>query len=288
MGTMDATAANARARVSDSPRAGGRVAYRHSFVTRFTHWLTALSMLVLIMSGLQIFNAAPYLDASDLSNPSHRVLSIGQAGADGNVGTTKIFGHTFVTTHWLGYTDSGQSGESGRAFPGWSTLPAYQDLASGRHWHFFFGWALLLAALAYAVSGLVRKDLSLIVLRPSDLPKLLPMQLYYLHLRPEPPDHGKYNPLQKAGYTAVLFLLVPFAIVTGLALSPGIDAISGPLTWLLGGRQFARTWHFASMLLIIAFTFGHVGLVLSTGFINNMRSMILGTYRLGKHEGTGP
>jgi thiosulfate reductase cytochrome b subunit len=285
---MDVTAATGRARVADSPRETGRVVYRHSFVTRFTHWLTALSMLVLIMSGLQIFNAAPYLDTSDLSSPSHRVLSIGQAGADGNVGTTQIFGHTFVTTHWLGYTDGGQDGETGRAFPGWSTLPAYQDLASGRHWHFFFAWALLLAALAYAVSGIVRKDLSLIVLRPSDLPKLLPMQLYYLHLRPEPPDHGKYNPLQKAGYTVVLFLLVPFAIVTGLALSPGIDAIAGPLTWLLGGRQFARTWHFVSMLLIIGFTFGHVGLVIATGFVNNMRSMILGTYRLGKHEGTGP
>ncbi len=185
-------------------------------------------------------------------------------------------------------TDSGQEGEAGRAFPGWSTLPAYQDLAGGRRWHFFFGWALLLAGLAYAISGIVRRDLNLIVLRPSDLPKLLPMQLYYLRLRPEPPDHGKYNPLQKAGYTAVLFLVAPFAIVTGLALSPGIDAIAGPLTALLGGRQFARTWHFVSMLLIIGFTFGHVGLVAVTGFVNNMRSMLLGTYRLGKHEGTGP
>ena len=285
---MDVTAATGRTPVSQTVREAGRVVYRHSFVTRFTHWSTALAMLVLIMSGLQIFNAAPYLDASDKSDPARRVLSIGQAGADANIGTTRIFGHTFVTTHWLGYTDSGQSGETGRAFPGWSTLPAYQDLASGRRWHFFFAWVLLLAGLAYAVAGIVRKDLSLIVLRPSDVPKLWPMQAYYLRLRPEPPDHGKYNPLQKAGYTAVLFLLVPFAIVTGLALSPGIDAIAGPLTWLLGGRQFARTWHFVSMLLIIAFTFGHVGLVASTGVVNNMRSMILGTYRLGKHEGTGP
>jgi len=285
---MNVTAAPAAVRASGSARPLGRTVYRHSFVTRLTHWVTALAMLVLVMSGLQIFNAAPYLDTSDKSDPTHRVLAIGQAGPAGDIGTTRVFGHTFVTTHALGYTDSGQSGESARAFPGWSTLPAYQDLASGRHWHFFFGWALLLAGLAYAVSSLVRKDVALIILRPSDLPKLLPMQLYYLHLRAEPPDHGKYNPLQKAGYTAVLFLLVPFAIITGLALSPGIDAVAGPLTALLGGRQFARTWHFVSMLLIIGFTFGHVALVASTGIVNNMRSMTLGTYRLGEHEGTGP
>jgi thiosulfate reductase cytochrome b subunit len=284
---MEATVSSV-AGASDASGESGRVVYRHSFVTRTAHWATALAMLVLIMSGLQIFNAAPYLDASDKSDPAHRVLAFSQAGPAGDIGTTTIFGHTFVTTHTLGYTDGGQGSETGRAFPGWLTLPAYQDLASGRRWHFFFAWVLLLAGLAYVVSGIVRKDLGLIVLRPADLPKLLPMQLYYLRLRPEPPEHGKYNPLQKAGYTVVLFFLVPFAIVTGLALSPGIDAVANPLTWLLGGRQFARTWHFVSMLLIIAFTFGHVGLVASTGVLNNMRSMTLGTYRLGKHEGTGP
>ena len=268
----------------------GRVVRRHSFVTRVTHWTGALALLILLMSGLEIFNAAPYLDASDKSDPAKRILSIGQGGADGSapIGFTQIFGRQFTTTHVLGYTDNGQGGESGRAFPGWITFPGYQDLASGRRWHFFFGWTLVFAGIAYMVAGLVRKDLRLLILRPSDLPKMWPMQAYYLKLRPEPPDHGKYNPLQKAGYTALLFGLIPFAILTGLALSPGIDAIASPVVWLLGGRQFARTWHFASMILLIGFTFGHVMLVATTGLINNMRSMTLGTYRLSKHEGTGP
>jgi thiosulfate reductase cytochrome b subunit len=42
------------------------------------------------------------------------------------------------------------------------------------------------------------------------------------------------------------------------------------------------------MLAFIGFFFGHVFLVVSTGFLNNMRSMIAGSYRLGEHEGTGP
>ena len=264
--------------------------YRHSITTRITHWLTALSILVLVMSGLQIFNAAPYLDASGLTNPAHRVLAIGAQQQPGGTprGTVTLFGHTFTTTHVLGYTDDGMGGEAPRAFPGWLTFPGYQDLAGGRRWHFFFAWVMVLCGAAYLIVGALRKDLPLIVLRPSDLPKMLPMQLYYFGLRKEPPPHGKYNPLQKAGYTVVIFVLAPFLILTGLALSPGVDAIAGPLTTVLGGRQFARTWHFLAMLAIIAFAFGHVFLVVSTGFFNNMRSMIAGTYRLGKNEGTGP
>jgi thiosulfate reductase cytochrome b subunit len=288
---MDVTAGTAPPRTLPDTATPRRVVYRHSIATRVTHWVTFLSLIVLVMSGLQIFNAAPYLDASDISNPAHRVLSIdGQDSVAGPVGTTTVFGHTFTTTHFLGYTDDGQGqgNETARAFPGWITFPGYQDLAGGRHWHFFFAWIFTLAGAAYLIFGGIRKDLPLIVLRPSDLPKLWPMQAYYLRLRKEPPDHGKYNPLQKAGYTAVLFVLAPFIIVTGLALSPGFDAIAHPILWLLGGRQFARTWHFVAMLAFIGFFFGHVFLVVSTGLVNNMRSMITGAYRLGPHEGTGP
>ncbi len=287
---MDATAGSPAARATTRSTVPGTVVKRHSLVTRLTHWSGALALLVLVMSGLAIFNAAPYLDTSDLSSPAHRILTIGSEStvAGRPRGITQVFGRTFDTTHVLGYTDSGQGGEAQRAFPGWMTFPGYQDLAGGRRWHLFFSWVLVIAGAIYLIFGSLRKELPLLILRPSDLPKMLPMQLYYLKLRKEPPAHGKYNPLQKAGYTAVLFGLVPFVVLTGLALSPGVDAIAGPLTTLLGGRQFARTWHFAAMLALIAFTFGHVFLVASTGIVNNMRSMTLGTYRLGKNEGTGP
>jgi thiosulfate reductase cytochrome b subunit len=290
MAGMDATAGPTPAPATTRTSEPGTVVYRHSITTRLTHWVAFVSILVLVMSGLQIFNAAPYLDASDKSDPAHRVLAFdGQdAPGGGSIGTTTIFGHAFTTTHWFGYTDDGQGSEAVRAFPGWITFPGYQDLAGGRSWHFFFAWVMVLAGVAYFAAGAIRKDLALLILRPSDVPKLWPMQAYYLKLRKEPPDHGKYNPLQKAGYTLVLFVLAPFVVITGLALAPGFDAIAQPIVTLLGGRQFARTWHFVSMLLLVGFFFGHVFLVASTGLFNNMRSMITGTYRLGKHEGTGP
>jgi thiosulfate reductase cytochrome b subunit len=271
------------------PHAAGQRVYRHSITARVTHWLWALAMLLLFMSGLQIFNAAPYLDASDKSDPARRVLSFdAHQAADGKqVGTTTIFGHTFTTTHVLGYTDDGQGGEAERAFPGWITMPATQDLADGRTWHFFFGWVLVLSLMAFFIGGMVRKDLRELILRPSDLPKLWPMQLYYLRLRKEPPPHGTYNPLQKAAYTVVLFVFFPLIILTGLALSPGIDAITGPFVWVLGGRQFARTWHFILMALFVGYFFTHMVLVFSTGAWNNIRSMFTGWYRLKDNDGVG-
>ncbi len=270
------------------PKSGDRV-YRHSVVARTAHWLWTLALLVLVMSGLQIFNAAPYLDASDKSDPSHRVLAFGAHTDARNqqVGTTTIFGHTFTTTHVFGLTDDGSGGQSERAFPAAVTLPAVQNLADGRLWHLFFGWALTLAIVAYIVAAAIRGDIAELILRPSDVPKLLPMQLYYLRLRPEPPPHGKYNPLQKMAYTIVLFVFIPLMIVTGLALSPGIDAIAGPLTWVLGGRQFARTWHFTIMSLLILYFITHMALVFMTGPVNNIISMITGWYKLRDHDGVG-
>ena len=224
--------------------------YRHSVATRLTHWLFFLAFLALVSSGLQIFNAAPFLDASDKTDRHHRVLSI----------------------------------QAPRAFPGWITIPAYQDLADGRRWHLFFAWIMIVSGIAYMAWGFGRGNLRELILARSDVPKLLPMQLYYLKLRKEPPPHGKYNPLQKLAYTLVLFVFAPLIVLSGLALSPGFDAWFPWLTQAFGGRQFARLWHFVLMLALIGFFVTHLLLVLTTGVFNHLRSMITGWYKLGAHE----
>ncbi len=262
-----------------------KVVYRHSLATRITHWLFFLAFLALISSGLQIFNAAPFLDASDKTDPHHRVLQI-SSPRDG-AGVTTIFGRTFDTTGWLGWTDDGMGGRTTRAFPGWITIPSYQDLADGRRWHLFFGWIMVFAGIAYIIWGFARRDLSELILRPRDIPKIWPMQLYYLRLRKDAPHHGKYNPLQKTAYTTVLFVFAPLIVLSGLALSPGFDSWAPWLTELFGGRQFARLWHFVLMLALIGFFITHLVLVATTGVFNHLRSMITGRYVLGAHDGTG-
>jgi thiosulfate reductase cytochrome b subunit len=266
----------------------GKKIYRHSIAARTTHWLWTLAMLVLVMSGLQIFNAAPYLDASDKSNPARRVLAFDAQDGSPPAGYTIVFGHRFTTTHLFGYTDDGMGAETARAFPGWLTLPGPQSLADGRRWHLFFAWALFIAWLAYLISAALRGTLRELVIRPSDFRKLLPMQLYYFRLRKEPPPHGTYNPLQKLAYTVVLFGMFPLLMITGLTLAPAVDAAFPWLTALFGGRQFARTWHFTLMVLLIGYFTTHLALVVSTGIWNNIRSMITGWYVLGKHDGVGP
>ncbi|PZR57424.1 MAG: hypothetical protein DLM50_05460 [Candidatus Meridianibacter frigidus] len=262
-----------------------QIVYRHSPGTRITHWVFFLAFLALISSGLQIFNAAPYLDASDKSNPARRVLSIDST--QDSQGVTTVFGHTFRTTGWLGFGDDGMGGRTDRAFPGWITIPAYQSLADGRRWHLFFAWVMAVCGIAYMISGFARGDLQELILRPADVPKILPMQLYYLRLRKEPPPHGKYNPLQKVAYTLVLFVFAPLLILTGLALSPSFDALFHPITVIFGGRQFARLWHFVLMLVLIGFFLTHISLVATQGVFNQLRSMITGRFRLGTHDGVG-
>ncbi|MGH7737241.1 MAG: cytochrome b/b6 domain-containing protein [Candidatus Tyrphobacter sp.] len=250
--------------------------YRYTRTMRLAHWIWAVAFAVLVSSGLQIFNAAPYLDASDASNPARRVLAI-DSPRDG-VGTTTIFGKTFVTTGWLGWTDDGLGGQGARAFPGWLTIPSYQDLADGRRWHLFFAWVAAICWFAWLVSSAVKGNLHKMILSRSDLRKLWPMQAYYLRLRKTPPAYGEYNPLQKAAYTLVALVIAPLVVLTGLALSPGIDAIAHPLTLLFGGRQFARLWHFAGMLALLAFFIVHVVAVATQGAVNQMRSMITGWF----------
>ena len=260
----------------------GRLIYRYAVATRLSHWLWVLAFAALVSSGLQIFNAAPFLDASDKTNPAKRVLSIESPQA--GVGTTTILGRTFTTTGVLGYTDDGMGGRGQRAFPAWITIPAYQDLAEGRRWHLFFAWIAAITWLTWLVSTAVKGNLQQMLLRPSDIPKLWPMQAYYLKLRKTPPEHGIYNPLQKAAYTTIGFAIAPLVVLTGLALSPGIDAIAQPLTWLLGGRQFARLWHFTGMILLIGFFGVHTFQVATQGIVNQMTSMITGWYRTSDAE----
>ena len=263
--------------------------YRHGVIARTGHWVWSLAILVLVMSGLQIFNAAPYLDASDKSNPARRILAFDAQDRGGTpAGYAIVFGHAIPTTHLFGYTDDGMGSESARAFPGWATLPGPQDLADGRRWHLFFAWALFLAWLAYLISAAIRGTLRDLVMRRDDFRKLWPMQLYYLRLRRAPPPHGTYNPLQKLTYNVVLFVMFPLLIVTGLTLSPAVDAALPWLTAIFGGRQFARTWHFVLMVLLLGYFATHLILVLTTGFWNNMRSMITGWFVLGKNDGVGP
>ncbi len=87
-----------------------------------------------------------------------------------------------------------------------------------------------------------------------------------------------YSAWQKIIYLGVFLILTPVVIVSGLAMSPQLNVAYHWLPELFGGRQSARSIHFLATLVFALFTFGHVFMVLVSGFVNNMRSMITGWY----------
>jgi thiosulfate reductase cytochrome b subunit len=89
-----------------------------------------------------------------------------------------------------------------------------------------------------------------------------------------------YNTLQKLAYLGVIFVLAPMMLITGLTLSPGIDAAAPWLLDLLGGRQSARTLHFLTAMLIVLFIIVHLVMVLLAGPLNELRSMITGRFQV--------
>ena len=63
---------------------------------------------------------------------------------------------------------------------------------------------------------------------------------------------GTYNALQQLSYAAVVFLLAPFSIATGIAMSPAIAARFPWYIKIFHGRQGARSLHFLALCAFIA------------------------------------
>jgi len=205
----------------------GERIHRYAVATRISHWLWVIAFGALVSSGLQIFNAAPFLDASNTTNTAHHLFALPQP-ADGSP-----------------------------AVPGWLTIPSYRDLADGRRWHLFFAWIMVICGVTWLISSAIKGNLR---------------ELFRS-------EHGVYNLPQRLSYIVVIFVIAPIIVLSGLALSPGMDAIAHPLTWVFGGRQFARLWHFAGMLALVGFFLVHIFQVLTHGVFNQLNSMITGWYR---------
>jgi thiosulfate reductase cytochrome b subunit len=256
--------------------------YRHSVIVRITHWVSVLSMTMLLMSGLMIFNAHPALYWGNISDFDHPAFSIDAVRApDGHPrGQMLLFGHRIDTTGVLGLTHGADGEPLARAFPPWMTIPGYYSLADGRQWHFFFAWLFVLNGLFYLGYSLLGRHVwrDLIPSR-SDLRHLPASILEHARLHfPRGEAARRYNVLQRLAYLLVIFVLIPTIVLAGCAMSPRLDAGFPWLVTLFGGRQSARTVHFIVAWLLVAFVLVHVAMVILSGPWNNIRSMITGRY----------
>ena len=253
----------------------GPLVYRQRLMTRITHWVWAVCLFFLMLTGLQIFNAFPSLHIGKEAGIEYdnAILEIGAIEAEtGLRGVTRVLGAEFDTTGFLGVSD----GEA-RAFPSALTIPSKTSLATGRIIHFFFAWVLVGTLALWLVASALNGHLRQLIPGRSDL-RALPRDLAD-HARLRFHHTKEYSVLQKLAYASVLFLALPLMILTGLSMSPGFNAAAPWLLDLFGGRQTARTIHFLTMLALIGFFVVHMAMILLAGPLNEMRSILTGWYR---------
>ena len=238
----------AAAPVAHPPAAPGTLIRRHAVSTRLWHWVNAIAIFIMIGSGLGISNAHPH-------------LYWGSYGAN--------FDHPwFEPPH----------------FPSWLTIPSSYNLALSRRWHLFFALVLAFGLLAFMVASLINRHFQReLRIRTGDLKPRSVLHDIREHLafRFHDPDHpGAYNVLQKLSYVGVIFIALPLIVLTGLAISPGMDAAWPWLLDIFGGRQSARSIHFITMAALSLFVVVHLILVILAGVGNEVRSMITGKWRV--------
>ena len=237
------------------PAASEYVYYRHALAVRILHWINVAALTILLMSGLQIFNA-------------HPALYWGLSSYNGSP-------PFFVLPH---------------GFPGWITLPGVQWLAMGRRLHFFFAWIFVINGLCYVGYSIASRHLQH-DLTPSRSDWRSIGKSIWEHLRLRHPQGAaarRYNVLRKLSYLFVIFALLPFVILMGWAMSPRLDTVIPGWVDIVGGRQSARSLHFIAAWTIVAFVLVHVFEVIITGVVNNLRSMITGRYAIKAERGDDP
>ena len=231
------------------------VPLRHSTLVRVTHWLTVLSFLALLITGLEIVVSHPRFYWGETGNVNMRPLF-----------TLPIPSSRDTVPTGYHYVMPDQNG--------WS-----------RYLHFQSAWVLVFTALVYGIAGLLSghfwRDL-VPARRDFTLRAYAARISQYLHRAQFPraqidrAEAGSYNVLQRTAYLAVVFVLFPLIIWTGLALSPSFDSAFPAAVNLLGGRQSARTLHFFLTWALVLFLIVHVAMIALSGFRARMRAMILG------------
>jgi thiosulfate reductase cytochrome b subunit len=259
---------------------------RHRLAVRIMHWVNVLAVTVLLMSGLQIFNAhaALYWGQSSYSGHAPVLQITATQASDGRpIGVTRVLGHAFQTTGVLGVSSVGGQ-PTARAFPTWATIPGPQWLAMGRRWHFFFAWLFFVNGALYFAYSVLTRHLNRDLLPTRDDWRSIGRSIVdHLRLRHPTGEAARhYNVLQKLTYLVVMFALLPLILLMGLGMSPRLDSLWPGWVAVFGGRQAMRTLHFIMAWAIVLFVLVHVFEVIISGFWNNLRSMITGRYEVPK------
>ena len=228
---------------------------RHRLATRVWHWVNAVTIFVMIGSGIGILQAHPRFYWGQYgANPDRPWFQMAWAPA------------------WL------------NQLLDLMTIPSGYNLAISRRWHLTFALVLGFGLLGFMIASLINRHFQrdLRVRANEVAPKHL-LDDAIAHARFDFHNHddpAAYNTLQKLSYVATIFVLIPVMILTGLAMSPAMDAAWPWLIEICGGRQSARSIHFIAAALLVGFIIVHLALVILAGPVGEVMSMITGRWKL--------
>lgn len=163
-------------------------------------------------------------------------------------------------------------------------LPGRENIGLGRHWHGLSVMFWVLNGIVYVTllfaTGLWRR----IVPTSWDVfPEAWHSLLTYLSFSTPAIEHfTPYDALQQLGYTFVIFVLAPFMMLTGVAMSPAIRSRYPWYVKFWGGHQGARSLHFIGMVLMSGFIIMHVCLVFLVHRDHNVVHMVFGDVDTGR------
>ncbi|HET8792984.1 MAG TPA: molybdopterin-dependent oxidoreductase [Nitrososphaeraceae archaeon] len=224
---------------------------------RFAHFINIIFITMLIRSGIEILSSLPKLYWKDDATPS---------------------------TEWIKFTKKKDppkdklwiSLEEEEDFSPLLALPGHKNLGLGRHWHFFSAIFWGLNGLIYYILLFTSNEWSRLIPTSIDIiPQAIQTALTYVTFN-FPPPGNPYNPLQQLMYFGIVFLLGPFMVMTGAAMSPSISARFPRYPKIFGGRQAARSLHFLGNVAFILFIIIHVSMVVIEHFPENIGQIILG------------
>ena len=226
---------------------------------RFAHFINIIFITMLIRSGIEILSSLPKLYWKDDAMPGTEWIKF----------TKKKDPPTKDHKLWI-------SLEEEEDFSPWISLPGHKNLGLGRHWHFFSAIFWGINGIVYYILLFTSSEGTRLVPTSFDIiPQALQTAFTYATFN-FPPPGDPYNPLQQLMYFGVVFLLGPFMVMTGAAMSPSISARFPGYPKIFGGRQAARSLHFLGNLAFILFIIIHVSMVIVEHFQENIGQIILG------------
>jgi len=228
---------------------------------RLSHWVNFFFLITIIRSGLSILADHPRLYWNNGCTPGSEWARFTPL----NVPIDKV---------WTAKEDA-------RYISPLLGLPGYRHTVGlARCWHFINVPFFLLNGIIFIILLFITDQwIKLVPSSSQVVPDAWSVFVHYatFNMPIEPNGFYQYNALQQLSYFAVVFLLAPIAMLSGMAMSPAIENRFHWFPKMFGNRQGARSVHFLVMVGYVAFLVIHVAMVVATGLIRNMNHIIHGT-----------